>query len=90
MSFHAETKRMRDVSLPIGVRYLAMLHALERGHRKFYEGLSLVESRFGVRRGEKVSSELLIEISVFLDSDRQTWSDQMAIQRQMNREKKRE
>lgn len=90
MGFHAALKKARDGSLPMPKRYMALLSALERGHRSFHNMWAVLQGMFGVRMGEKMSSETLCAITDFLAKDRQQWLETQKEERERVRKAKRQ
>jgi hypothetical protein len=90
MGFHAAINKARDISLPTHKRYMALLSALERGHRSYHNMWAVLQGVFGVRMGYKMSSETLCEISDFLAKDRQQWLEAQKEEHERVRKVKRQ
>jgi hypothetical protein len=90
MGFNAALNKARDSSLPMPKRYMALLSALERGHRSFHDMWAILHGVFGVRMGEEMSSDTLCAITEFLAKDRQQWLDSQKEERERARKTKRQ
>jgi hypothetical protein len=90
MGFHAALNKARDISLPMPKRYMALLSALERGHRSYHNMWAVLRGVFGVQMGDKMSSETLCAITDFLAKDSQQWLEAQKEERESVRKAKRQ
>ena len=74
MSFGDEIRKVKNESLPIGLRYVSLRHAVEL-HCPFGFGKTwqYLEDICGVKEGELNDSPVLIKCAEFPDEDRVAW-----------------
>ena len=74
MSFGDEIGKVKDESLPIGLRYVSLRHAVEL-HCPFGFGRTwqYLEENFGVKEGEQNSALVLVKCAEFIEQDRTAW-----------------
>jgi hypothetical protein len=74
MSFGNEVTKVKDESLPIGIRYISLRHCVKL-HRPlgFHKTWKFLEKKFGLKEGEENESQVLIQCAEFLETDRDAW-----------------
>lgn len=74
MSFNNEARIVKDESMPLGRRYMALRHCVELYCPLGFNGTwKILEARFGLREGQAASSQALTAAINFLELDRQAW-----------------
>ncbi len=74
MSFKTEAAMVRDVTAPLGKRYISLRHCVEAyAPFGFTRTWTLLQERFGVKEGQENSPEALVAAVDFLDEDRKAW-----------------
>jgi hypothetical protein len=75
MAFSSAIKRSLNEALPLGLRYKALLEAIERGHIDYWASWEIIPNKFGVRIGDTLDNDKLQEIAHYLVVERRNWLD---------------